>query len=91
MDNVREKILTAAIRKYGRGTQRDKAIEELSELIRALARADDPENIAEEMADVRIMLDQLEIIFGNGQKVAAWEVKKLRRLDSRVYAAGVIE
>ena len=90
MDNVREQILKAAIRKYGRGAQRDKAIEELSELIRALARCNDPENVAEEMADVRIMLDQLEIIFGNGPKVAAWEVKKLRRLDARVHAAGVI-
>ena len=90
MDNVREQILKAAIRKYGRGAQRDKAIEELSELIRALARADDPENVAEEMADVRIMLDQLEIIFGNGQKVARWEVMKLLRLDQRVHAADVI-
>ena len=89
MDNVREKILTAAIQKYGRGTQQFKAIEELSELIRALARFDD-ENIAEEMADVRIMLDQLEIIFGNGPKVARWEVMKLRRLDQRVHAADVI-
>ena len=90
MDNVREKILRAAIRKYGPGAQRDKAIEELSELIRALARADDAENVAEEMADVRIMLDQLEIIFRNGQKVARWEVMKLRRLDQRVHAADVI-
>ena len=90
MDNVREKILRAAIDRYGRGAQRDKAIEELSELIRALARADDAENVAEEMADVRIMLDQLEIIFGNGQKVARYEVMKLRRLDARVHAADVI-
>ena len=90
MDNVREQILKAAIRKYGPGTQRDKAIEELSELIRALARCDDRENVAEEMADVRIMLDQLEIIFGNGPKVARWEVLKLRRLDRRVHAADVI-
>ena len=90
MDNVREKILNAAIQKYGRGAQRDKAIEELSELIRALARADDAENVAEEMADVRIMLDQLELIFRNGQKVARWEVMKLRRLDQRVHAADVI-
>ena len=90
MDNVREKILRAAIDRYGRGAQRDKAIEELSELIRALARADDPENVAEEMADVRIMLDQLELIFRNGQKVARWEVLKLRRLDQRVHAADVI-
>ena len=91
MDNVREQILKAAIEKYGRGAQRDKAIEELSELIRALARCDDPENVAEEMADVRIMLDQLELIFGNGQKVARYELLKLRRLDKRVYAMDVIE
>lgn len=90
MDNVREKILRTAIDRYGRGAQRDKAIEELSELIRALARCDDPENVAEEMADVRIMLDQLELIFGNGQRVAAWEVMKLRRLDQRIHAADVI-
>lgn len=91
MDNVREKILRTAIEKYGPGAQRDKAIEELSELIRALARADDPENVAEEMADVRIMLDQLEIIFRNRQKVARWEIKKLHRLDQRVHAAEVIQ
>ena len=91
MDNVREKILRAAIERYGRGTQQFKAIEELSELIRALARYDDAENVAEEMADVRIMLDQLEIIFGNGSKVAAWEVKKLHRLDQRVHEAEVIQ
>ena len=90
MNNVREKILKTAIRKYGPGAQRDKAIEELSELIQALARADDAENIAEEMADVRIMLDQLELIFRNSQKVARYEVQKLRRLDQRVHAAGVI-
>jgi len=90
VDSVREKILRGAIRKYGRGPQQLKAIEELSELIRALARADDAENIAEEMADVRIMLDQLEMIFGNGQKVARWELRKLQRLDRQVHAADVI-
>lgn len=90
MDNVRKRILVAAIHKYGQSMQQFKAIEELSELIRALARFDD-ENIAEEMADVRIMLDQLELIFRNGQKVARYEVLKLRRLDQRVHAADVIE
>ena len=90
MERIRESILRGAIAKFGRGAQRDKAIEELSELIRALARCDDAENVAEEMADVRIMLDQLEIIFGNGPKVARWEVKKLHLLDQRVHAADVI-
>lgn len=90
MERIRESILRGAIARFGRGKQRDKAIEELSELIRALARCDDAENVAEEMADVRIMLDQLEIIFGNGPRVAAWEVMKLRRLDQRIHAADVI-
>ena len=45
MDSVRKEILTAAIAHYGRGPQRDKAIEELSELIRALARCDNREAV----------------------------------------------
>ena len=86
MDKIRRMILTKAVEHYGRGHQQDKAIEELSELIRALARCDDPENLAEEMADVRIMLDQLEIIFGNHDKVREQEYIKLTRLNERVKA-----
>ena len=88
---VRNEILREAIRRYGQGPQRDKAIEELSELIRALARCDDHENIAEEMADVRIMLDQMELIFNNREKVWLYELKKLKRLDERVHAADVVK
>lgn len=84
MDRVREQILRAAIAHYGRGTQQLKAIEELSELIQALAKADDPDNIAEEMADVRIMLDQMEIIFDNREAVRIWYLRKLRRLGQTV-------
>ena len=90
MDNVRKKILCAAIQKYGTGPQRDKAIEELSELIRALARCDDSANIAEEMADVRIMLDQLEIIFHNRDQVRKYELDKLKRLSERIHAADTV-
>ena len=89
-DDVRTSILTAAIGYYGRTSQHFKAIEELSELIRALVRMNDPDNIAEEMADVRIMLDQLEIMFGNSAEVREWELKKLKRLDERVHAADVV-
>ena len=84
MERVREKILRKAIERYGRGPQRDKAIEELSELIRTLARCDDPANLAEEMADVRIMLDQLELIFNNHDKVKQYEFEKLTRLSQRL-------
>ena len=87
MNNTRRMILEKAIEHYGKGPQRDKAIEELSELIRALARCDDRENIAEEMADVRIMLDQLEIMLDNHEAVRIWELRKLRRLDKLVHAA----
>ena len=87
MDKIKKQILMAAIAHYGRGAQWSKAIEELSELIRALARADDAENIAEEIADVRIMLDQLEIILGNHDQVRQWESRKLQRLNLRLDAA----
>ena len=89
-NNVRREILTAAIKHYGVGAQWSKAIEELSELIRALARADDIKNIAEEMADVRIMLDQLEIIFHNREQVRKYELEKLKRLSERIHAADTV-
>ena len=87
MDSVRKQILTGTIKHYGPSNQIFKAIEELGELIRALARYDDRDNIAEEMADVRIMLDQLEIMFDNREAVRIWELRKLRRLDKLVHAA----
>ena len=88
--DIRRQILVAAIRHYGTGNQRFKAMEELAELIRALARCDDRENLAEEIADVRIMLDQLEIMLGNSADVRRWEFKKLKRLDERVHAADTV-
>ena len=36
------------------------------------------------MADVRIMLDQLEIIFGNHDRVKQYEFEKLTRLSQRL-------
>lgn len=84
MNNVRRVILKAAISYYGSANQITKAIEELSELIRALARCNDVDNIAEEMADVRIMLDQLEIMFDNHDRVREIEYEKLTRLRDRI-------
>lgn len=94
MKNIRRMILRKAIEHYGKGIQWAKAIEELSELIRALARAlaraDDAENVAEEMADVRIMLDQLELILDNHDLVREIESEKLMRLSERIHAADEI-
>ena len=47
MNDIRRAILQSAIARYGKEEQINKAIEELSELIRALMRMNNEENIAE--------------------------------------------
>lgn len=81
-------IITAAVRHYGLHSQVDMAIEEMSELTKALLKhrrgpADEAarDAIREEMADVEIMLAQMKIFFGDTQ---AWKEMKLKRLASRL-------
>ncbi|MBQ6756496.1 MAG: hypothetical protein IJP43_06095 [Oscillospiraceae bacterium] len=97
MDAEREgKILEGAIMKWGAYAQIDIAIEEMSELTKALlkerravgtANFDDRlrDHIREEMADVYITLNQLSLIFGD---CSEWEVYKLERLETRLKEAG---
>lgn len=68
MDKSRYSALIARMSEIN-GLQNIKAklVEELAELIRALARGDD-EMILEEMADVRIMLDQFVHIMSDSKK-----------------------
>ena len=47
---------------FGKESQKNKSIEELSELIRAISR-NDRENVIEELVDVGIMLMQIMIIY----------------------------
>lgn len=65
-----------------------KAMEELGELTRAIARVllwgegkEEMRNLQEEMADVSIMLSQLELMFGDVSEIEEW---KLRRLKERL-------
>ena len=85
-----EDVFRRAIKKYGASAQKMKAIEECSELIQAVARdlegQPDPENIAEEIADVAIMLDQLQEIYQNREAVALIRKLKARRLRYRMKA-----
>lgn len=76
-----------AIAKWGKRPQVVKAMEELAELGAELARAviadEGPDDhmlsrIREELADVCIMCDQLQLIFGD---VSDWETYKLERLE----------
>ena len=69
---------------YGKDHQKIKAIEELSELIKAICK-DDKENIKEEIADVYIMLSQLRIIYRlDDQIIEKIEDEKIKRTIERM-------
>lgn len=81
--------LQDAINTYGANAQIVVAVEELSELIKELTKhlrgIGDVNHISEEMADVKIMLEQLEMIFNNRYEIRDWRGKKIRRLHSRLH------
>lgn len=84
-------ILTAAISTYGMKAQQDMALEEMSELTKAILKTRRAhtgpeltaafENVLEEMADVQIMLDQMKIMHGS---TTEQEDAKLARLRGRL-------
>lgn len=92
MDNCYAKaVCEAAVHTYGKEHQKLIAIEEMSELTKALCKdtrypntPDVLDNIAEEIADVRIMLYQLEFIFQCSDTVEKYKRKKIKRLADRI-------
>lgn len=80
-------IMVAAIRTYGEDAQEKVAIEEMAELIQAILHKHRgrPHNIAEEIADVEIMLEQLKIINQCSHKVEEIRKEKLERLFCQVF------
>lgn len=89
------KIITRAIDAYGYDAQLKMAIEEMSELTKAICklwRADTEEeferlleDVTEETADVQIMLYQIYAMIGAGEFDAKME-EKLERLEARLDA-----
>lgn len=79
-------LLNQAITKFGATEQENLAIEECSELIQAISHKHRgrEHNIAEEIADVEIMLDQLRIINDCFYEVANIKEIKLERLEERL-------
>lgn len=78
-------ILIKVINKFGKNNQIIKSIEELGELITALARKFTKQelvnnNICEEIADVEIMLEQLKIIFDR-ETIEHYKSMKLNKLN----------
>lgn len=79
-----ENDLQRIIDHYGVEAQRMKSVEELSELIKAVAK-NDRANIIEEIADVKIMIGQLQLIY-NIPTEDIWAVmdQKLVRVMERI-------
>lgn len=80
-------IYIKALDTYGAQAQTMMCMEEMSELQKELCKhargADNVHQIAEEIADVRIMLDQMELLHGCGVLVADYAQVKLLRLEKR--------
>lgn len=77
-------LYAAAVKKYGKLSQLIMCMEEMAELTKELSKsirgADNSAAIAEEMADVEIMLEQLRLIYRNRSEVDTIKADKLRRL-----------
>lgn len=71
--------LIQIIAHYGEKHQKDKAIEELQELASAIYD-NDKEHVTEEIADVLIMIEQMQLIFGitndDIQKIKEFKIKR---------------
>lgn len=83
-----KEILTAALNRWGPELQTAVAIEEMAELTKELCKhargAHNTDAIAEEMADVYVMLSQMEILYGVEERVIWWHNAKLARLETRL-------
>ena len=81
-------ILSNALLCFGKEHQMLKAVEELAELQRSISRfmqgEGDAEAVADETADVEIMLAQIKMIFGNAEAVEQHREYKLCRLNGRL-------
>ena len=80
-------IYTAAIRTYGETAQENMCIEECAELIQAINKKHRglAHNIAEEIADCEITLEQLKIINNCAAEVKEIHRLKMQRLFNKVF------
>ena len=83
-----DRICRAALEKWGEGPQVAMVFEEMAELQKELCKnmrgADNVDHIAEEIADVQIMLEQMMILRDCRELAEAWKSKKLDRLGRRI-------
>ena len=87
----RKKVYQAALCKWGADLQTMMAVEEMSELTKEICKIKrgkmDLDALADEIADVTIMLEQLREIYGLNDAVCDHMDAKILRLQSRVGGA----
>lgn len=81
----KDEVVFKAIKIFGEDMQKIVAMEELAELQQALSKdlRGKDRNVEEEIADVYIMLMQLELMYDK-TKIEEWIDKKIDRLDKRL-------
>ena len=81
-------VLQRALGTYGFALQIVVTIEEMSELQKELCKylrgKYSPAGIAEEIADVEIMLEQMKMLFGCADDVRSMRRRKVERLKERI-------
>ena len=84
----RRKLYKAAIDACGVDAQQWVAVEELGELLTALSQMRRgrirPEDVADEIADATIMLEQLKMMLGVEKRVELGIERKIERLQRRL-------
>ena len=89
---MRVQVYNNALNLYGKDMQMIVAIEELSECQKEICKIirgkGNLKNLAEEIADATIMLEQLRLIFQINDDVCMAMDAKITRLDNRVASAG---
>ena len=84
----RAKTYQEAINTFGPENQEEVAVEEMAELTKEICKnwrgKDNRAAIAEEIADVTIMLEQLRIIFDVNNAVCDYMDAKIERLHMRI-------
>lgn len=93
---IENKIISTALWKYGKEVQTWKFVEELGELLTAMARTriaelkpdiargGELENLVEEIADSTIVGEQIITCYGIDKPVKSQRTRKLRRLAERL-------
>ena len=86
--NERKQIYELACQEYGIDAQVVIAIEEMSELTKELCKnmrgSNNSSNLAEEIADVTIMMEQLRLIYDINDEVCNYMDVKIQRLQDRL-------